>query len=186
MMRVVMAAMAVAMATPVAAQDAVADAREAYTGIWGDGEATAVAAAEVGLSILPTIAGAWIDVAPGPRGPEEIDADFIAGVCGIRPITISNVGDYGFQLEMTRRGEPTGDVRTYMFATGSYYSFITDLNGFLGTLTGDRELTEFPEQLVLAWLQSGTSGIARVEAVGPDVLVVDSPTAGAMILVRCP
>lgn len=179
------AATAVALATPVAAQDMASDYREAYTRIWGEAEVSAVAAAEIGLSILPTIAGTWIDAGFLMRGA-DLDADLVTSGCGFTPLVITNVGDYGFQTEMTRRGEPTGDVRTYMFSTGSYYSFLTDLNGYLGTLTAGQELSNFSTEQVLGWLQSGTSGVARVEAVGHDVLMIDSPNGASMVLVRCP
>lgn len=186
MMRLAIAAMAVALATPVAAQDTTADFRAAYISTYGDSDPVPIAAAEVGLGVLSTIAGIWLQTDFAMEGP-ELDLETLAQGCAFRPIAISNIGTFGFQTEPLVRGEPSGNVRTYMFTMGRYYSFVTDLDGLAARLFGDRDLSIMsPRDYAPVIISPGNSGYARVEMIGPDVLLVDSPTAGAMILVRCP
>lgn len=185
MRALVIAAMAVALATPVAAQDTASDYREAYTRLFGDREADNLAAAEVSLGLLRTIAGTWVNAGQINRGP-ELDVDNLQRDCDFVGTRISNAGDYGFTTQTLRRGEPVGGVSTYMFATGGYYVYVTDLNGFLDEVLPNTTRESLPPQQILGLLQSGHSGYARVEMVGPDVLVIDSLSATAMVLVRCP
>lgn len=183
-MRLVIAAMAVAIATPVVAQDMAGDFREAYTRTYGEGPPGALSAAEVGLSILPTIAGNWLRgdiIAEQP----DLDLDQLAQFCdGPFSIRIENAGNFGFTTETIRRGEGQGDLRTFMFASGRYFGFVSDLDGVVDRLFGSgASATAAPSQILD--LVSGTSGMARVEMVGSDVLMIDSPTAAPMIFVRC-
>lgn len=178
--------MVAALATPVTAQDTAADFRDAYISTFGERAPEVLSAAEVGLEVLSTIAGTWV---PGDllmNGP-DFDPEMLARGCGFSPIVITNVGNFGFQTEPLVRGEPSGNTRTYMFTAGRYYSFVTDLNGLAERLFRDRDLAIMSlRELSPIIASSANAGVARVELVGPDVLMMDSPTAGAMILVRCP
>lgn len=184
MMRLAIAAMAVALATPVAAQDTSADFREAYTRVYGDRAPEIISAAEEGLGILSTIPGTWTRANDLMQGP-DFDPEVISNGCLFRSIQITTVGDYSFRTEWFNREDPTGRTQSYTFRAGLYYTFTSDLNGLLNMLSGGRELTEFPPQQVLGWMHS-TSGVARVEGIGPDVVMIDSPNASPQILVRCP
>ncbi len=180
------ALMAVAFATPVLAQDTAADFREAYISTYGERAPEALSADEIGLSVLSTIAGTWIVADLTMNGP-DLDPEMLAGGCGFTPLVITNAGNFGFQTESLVRGELAGDVRTYMFTRGRYYSFVTDLNGLATRFFGDQDLSNMdPQQYAPALFSPANSGFARVEFVGPDVLLMDSPTAGVRILMRCP
>lgn len=185
-MRLAIAAMGIALAAPVAAEDTSADFRDAYVRTYGERAPEALSAAEVGLGVLASVAGTWLQADFAMEGP-DLDPEMLAGGCGFRPIAITNVGNFGFQTEPLVRGEPSGNVRTYMFTMGRYYSFVTDLNGLAARLYRDRDLSIMDlQELAPVILSAANSGYARVELMGPDVLMMDSPTSGAMILVRCP
>lgn len=177
--------MLLALAAPVAAQNASADFATAYTRVYGDGPPDGVSAAATGLATLQTVAGHWI---PGARVFEQpqLAPDTLARMCadGVG-LQIDRAGTYGFTLQSLRRGTPEGDIRTFMFATGRYFTTITDLDAHLARLLGNRDPSDVPPQMLLG-MMGGTSGIARVELVGDDVLLIDSANFRPMILVRCP
>lgn len=178
--------MAVALAAPVAAQDSVSDFGNAFTQAYGDGAAEPLAARLRGLDILADVEGSWIDAGLVMNGP-AYDAELAVQACSFIQTVISPEGSFGFTLETSRGGELQGDRTTFVFNSGSYFTYITDLDGLAMQLfQTDDPLSLEPEMLGSTILASGVSGIARVELVGPDVVLIDSPTAAPMVLTRCP
>ncbi|MBF9045392.1 hypothetical protein HKCCE4037_18795 [Rhodobacterales bacterium HKCCE4037] len=179
------ALLALLLATPAAAQDVTADFASAYTRLYGEGAPDRDSAAFTGLATLQDIAGHWI---PGDAAFQQpqLDPAQLANYCadgfGLR---IERLGTFGFTMTSLQRGELQGDTRTFTFATGRYFTTITDLDGHLDRMLGGRDPEQVPAQVLLT-MTLGTSGIARVEPVGDDVLMIDSADIRPMILVRCP
>jgi hypothetical protein len=184
-MRVLLAAMAVALTTSVAAQDLDADFAEAFLRTFGEAEPDPMAFNEAGLSVLPVIAGNWTDAGPVMR-TSTLDADLLALVCGQAQFVISLVDDDGFQVELSVDGQMSGHTLTYTFSTGRYFTYAVDRVGFMTAVMRDADTAGFPPDQVTAWMMSGWAGVSRVEAVGPDVIMIDSPHWPPQILVRCP
>lgn len=172
------------LANPVAAQDVAEDYREVYTQTYGTGLPDRAATAAVGLGVLPLLIGSWAQ-ADAFAENADLDHDAVSSACLFTPIFITADGAFGFQLEHTRRDGPRGNSRRFSHVSGRYFQFVTDLDGLLNILTGGRPLEEFPPRQVVDWL-SNTSGMARIEMVSPDVVLIDSPDVPPMILVRCP
>lgn len=118
-------------------------------------------------------------------GP-DLNPAGLAGFCerGIH-IRIETVGNFAFTQESVRNGEGQGDLRTYAFEVGRYFRYITDLNGQFDRQFPDQDVVDIPPARLMGIIR-GQTGIARVEMVGADVLMIDGPNTMPRVLVRCP
>ncbi len=184
-MRALLAA-ALLLASPVAAQDVATDFSDTYARIYGDHAPEPRAARLHGLSTLDTIDGTWIDAALVMHGP-TFDPALAAEACSFIHTVITRHGSFGFTTQTSRSGALLTDTRTYIFYSGNYFTFTTDLDGIATRLFGERNpATLEPHILDSTILTPSASGLARVELTGTDVLMIDSPTANPQILTRCP
>lgn len=186
MSRFAVAAMGVALAAPVAAQDVASDFSNAFTQAYGSGAAEPASARLRGLSIIADLEGNWIDAGQVMNGA-AYDAALAEQSCSFIYRVIATDGAFRFTLETSRRGELQGDQTEFVFNSGSYFTYVTDLDGVaLRLFQTDDPLSLDPGLLESTIVAPGMSGVARVELVGPDVVLIDSPTAAPMVLTRCP
>lgn len=140
-----------------------------------------------GLALVPRLAGVW---APAhqlfPDG--NFTEDRLATSCDRSvSIGIDPTGRFGFTMTRLRSGEPTDVVTTYSFVGGSTFSRTTDLEGLLGELFPNMDLSTLSPTVWMSAISSPMNhGYAQVRMRGEDIIVIEAVGGSPFILARCP